>query len=156
MKRALVAAVGSLLVTVPALADESPATSTSADRVAAAQAPAVTRDAASTTTSEQTDKAAVGKTRPAPAAAANRIEASQVKQVPLKAPGDSTVCRTEYPTGSRIGVRRCYSKTETASSKVQDEIMRRDLEEMRNRQIYNQLQRASLGMTPAMAGMLPR
>jgi hypothetical protein len=82
--------------------------------------------------------------------AANKVETSQPKQVPLNAPGDRTVCRTEYPTGSRIGVRRCYSttETETAAGKVQTEIMRRDIEEMRNRQMYDQLRRASVGMTP--------
>jgi hypothetical protein len=151
MKRALVAAVGSLLVTTPALADESPAASTNTERVAAAPAPAVTGDSTSTATAERTDKAAVGKTRPASAAdSANKPEASQVKQVPLKAPGDSTVCRTEYPTGSRIGVRHCYSRTEPARDKVQDEIMRRDIQEMRDRQMYEQIQRASLGMSPTM------
>ena len=150
MKRALVAAVGSLLVALPALADESPTASKSAERVAATPAPAVT-SATSTTTSERTDKSAVGKSRRASAdEAANKSEASQVKQLPLKGPNDGTVCRTEYPTGSRIGVKRCYSTTETARDKVQDEIMRRDIEEMRNRQMFQQLQRASLGMTPPM------
>ena len=152
MKRALVA-MGSLLVTMFALADESPTANTSAERVVAAPAPAVTVDATPTTTSEQADKAAAHKSRPASADdAANKRETSQVKQVPLKAPGDSTVCSTEYPTGSRIGVRHCYSRTETAGSKVRDEIMRRDIEEMRDRQIFQQLQRASIGITPAMPG----
>ncbi|HUO67007.1 MAG TPA: hypothetical protein VMV37_05690, partial [Gammaproteobacteria bacterium] len=123
------------------------------ERVAAARAPAVTGDATPITTSEPTDKAAVRKSRPTSADAADKSEASQVKQVTLKAPGDRTVCRTEYPTGSRIGVRRCYSTTETAVSKVQNEIMQRDLQEMRDRQMYEQLQRASLGMTPAMRGV---
>jgi len=157
MTRALVAALGSLLVTMPALADESPAASTGAERVAVAPAPApapapaAASDATSTTTSERTDKAAVGKSRRASTNdAANKSEASQVKQLPLKGPNDGTVCRTEYPTGSRIGVKRCYSTTETARDKVQDEIMRRDIEEMRNRQMFQQLQRASLGMTPPM------
>jgi hypothetical protein len=155
MKRALVAAVGSLLVTLAALADESPpAANRSAEPVAAA-APAATAGASPSTTAEQTDKAAVRKSAPVSAdAAANTTEAPQVKQVPLKAPGDATVCHTEYPTGSRIGVRHCYSKTETAArNKVQDEIMRHDIEEMRDRQMLEQLRRASLGMTPAMPGM---
>jgi erythromycin esterase-like protein len=147
MRRALVAAVGSLLVTLPALADESPAASTSVERVAAAPAPAVTGDATPATTSERTDNAAVHKSRRASADdAANKSEASQVKQVPLKASNDGTVCHKEYPTGSRIGVKRCYSTTETAVSKVQNDIMRRDIEEMRDRQMYEQLQRASVGM----------
>ena len=143
MRSALVAAVASLLVTMPALADESPAANTSTEGVAAAQAPAAT------------DKAAVRKSRSTSADDANKSETSQVKQVPLKGPGDGTVCRTEYPTGSRIGVRRCYSKaeTETAGSKIQNEIMRHDIQEMRDRQIYEQLQRASLGVTPAMRGV---
>jgi len=68
----------------------------------------------------------------------------------LKGPNDGTVCRTEYPTGSRIGVKRCYSTTETARDKVEKDIMRRDIEEMRDRQVYQQLQRASIGMTPPM------
>jgi hypothetical protein len=138
---------------MPALADESPAANTSAARAAAAQAPAVTSDATPSTTSEQTDKAAVRKSEPSSAKeAANKTEALQVKQVPLKAPGDSTVCRTEYPTGSRIGVRHCYSKAEaeTAGSKIQNEIMRHDLEEMRDRQMREQIQRASVGITPGM------
>jgi hypothetical protein len=157
MKKALVAAVGSLLVAMPAFADESPKAGTSAEHVAAPTPPAVTGDATPTTTSEQTDKAAVRKKRPTSADdAANKSEASQIKQVPLKGPGDGTVCRTEYPTGSRIGVRRCHSTTETAGSKIDDEIMRRDLQEMRDRQMFNQLQRASLGMTPAIPGMPPR
>jgi hypothetical protein len=157
MKRALVAAVAfSLLVTLPALADESPAASKTAEHLTSAPPPAVTSDATPSTTSEQTDKAAVRKSQPASAnEAANKTEALQVKQVPLKAPGDSTVCRTEYPTGSRIGVRHCYSKTETARDKVQDDIMRRDIQEMRDRQMYQQLQRASIGMTPAMPGGVP-
>ena len=151
MKRALVAAVGSLLLTMPALADESPATSTSAERVAAARAPAPTGDVTPTTTSERTDKAAVRTSRRVSADdAANKSEASPVKQLPLQAPNDRTVCRTEYPTGSRIGVKRCYSTTETASSKLQNEIMQRDLQEMRDRAIRDQLQHASVGMTPAM------
>ena len=145
MKRALVAAVGSLLLTMPALADESPATSTSAERVAAARAPAPTGDVTPTTTSERTDKAAVRTSRRVSADdAANK---SAVKQLQLKAPNDGTVCRTEQPTGSRIGVKRCYSTTETDSSKLQNEIMRRDFEEMRDRQMYEQLQRASAAMT---------
>ena len=156
MKRALVAAVGSLLLTMPALADESPAANTSAERTAAARAPAATGDATPTTTSERTDKASVRKSRRASADdAANKSEASQVKQVPLKALNDGTVCRTEYPTGSRIGVRRCYSKTETTLSKVQNEIMQRDLQEMRDRAIREQVQRASVGMTPPMPGAMP-
>ena len=151
MRRALVAAAGLLLVTLPALADESPAASSSAERVAAAPAPAVTGDATRTTTTEQTDKAPAHKSRRASTDdAANKSEASQVKQVPLKAPSDGMVCRTEYPTGSRIGVKRCYATTETARDKIQNDIMRRDIEEMRDRQIYEQLQRASVGMTPAM------
>ena len=105
-------------------------------------------------TDQRTDsKDEVHKSRRASADdAANKSEASQVKQVPLKAPTDSTVCRTEYPTGSRIGVKRCSSTTETARDKIQNDIMRRDIEEMRDRQMYEQLQRASLGMgrPPAM------
>jgi hypothetical protein len=156
MKRALVAAVGSLLIATPALADEPPAANTSAEHVAAAPAPAATGDATSTTTSAPTDKAAVRKSGQASTAdAANKSEASQIKQLPLKGPSDGTVCRTEYPTGSRIGVRHCYSKaeTETAASKVQNDIMQHDLQEMRDRQMREQLQRASLGMTPAMRGV---
>ena len=152
MKRALLAAVGSLLVSMPALADESPAANTSAERLAAA--PAVSGDATPTTTSARTDnEAGVHKIRRASADdAANKGEASQVKQVPLKASNDRTVCRTEYPTGSRIGVKRCYSTTETARDKVQNDIMRRDIEEMRDRQMYEQIQRATvgMGMAPAM------
>jgi len=152
MERALVAAVASLLVTLPALADESPAATASAERVVAA--PNVSGDAAPTTTSVRTDsKDEVHKSRRASADdAASKSEASQVKQVPLKAPTDSTVCRTEYPTGSRIGVKRCSSTTETARDKIQNDIMRRDIEEMRDRQMYEQLQRASVGMgrPPAM------
>jgi hypothetical protein len=145
MKRTLVAVAFSLLVSVPALADESPATNTSAEPVAAARAPAVTGDATAGTASAQTDRAAVRKSRRASADdAANK---SAVKQLQLKAPNDGTVCRTEQPTGSRIGVKRCYSTTETDSSKLQNEIMRRDFEEMRDRQMYEQLQRASAAMT---------
>jgi hypothetical protein len=145
MERALVAAVASLLVTLPALADESPAATTSAERAVAA--PNVSGDAAPTTTSARTDsKDEVRKSRRASADDANKSEGSQVKQVPLKAPTDSTVCRTEYPTGSRIGVKRCSSTTETARDKIQNDIMRRDIEEMRDRQMYEQLQRASVGM----------
>jgi len=156
MKKALVAAVGSLLFAMPAFADESPKADTSAGHVAAATPPAVTGDATPTTTSERTDKAVRKKRSTSADDAANKSEAPQVKQVPLKGPGDGTVCHTEYPTGSRIGVRRCHSTTEPAGSKIDDEIMRRDLQEMRDRQMFNQLQRASLGMTPAMPGMPPR
>ena len=147
MKRALVAAVGSLLVSMPALADESPAATTNAERVAAA--PGASGDATLTTTSVRTDnKTEVRKSRRTSADdAVTKSEASQVKQVPLKALNDSTVCRTEYPTGSRIGVKRCSSRlTDSARDKVQNDIMRRDIEEMRDRQMYEQLQRASVGM----------
>jgi hypothetical protein len=146
VKRTLVAVLCSLLVSISALAAESPAAKTSAGPAAAARAPAVTGDATATTTPARTDRAAFRKSRRAPADdAANK---SEVKQLQLKAPNDGTVCRTESPTGSRIGVKRCYSTTETDSSKVQNEIVRREFEEMRDRQIYEQLQRASVGMTP--------
>jgi hypothetical protein len=151
MKKALVAAVGSLLFTMPALADEPPAAPASIEPAAVAAAPVTTGEAARSTTSERTDKAAARDSRPAPSrGAANAGEASQVKQVPLKALNDGTVCRTEYPTGSRIGVKRCSSRSETAGDKIQNEIMRRDIEEMRDRQLYEQVQRASIGMTPTM------
>jgi len=151
MQRALVAAVGSLLVCLPALGAESPEANTGADAVAAARPAAETSAATSTPTDARTEKPAIRKSRHAPAeGAASKSEASQVKQVPLKGPGDGTVCRTEYPTGSRIGVKRCYSTTETASSKFQNEIMQHDLQEMRDRQMREQIQRASVAIAPPM------
>jgi hypothetical protein len=148
MKRALVAAAASaLLITISARADESPAASASAEHVAATPASAVTSDTTSTTTAARSDKAAVRKSRHSSADdAANKSEALEVKQVPLRAPSDTTMCRTEYPTGSRIGVRRCSSTTETARDKVRNDIMRHDIEEMRDRQMYEQVQRATVGM----------
>jgi hypothetical protein len=103
-----------------------------------------------------TEKAEPGKSRRASAdGAASKGESSQIKQLPLKALNDDTVCRKEYPTGSRIGVRRCHSRTETASSKVQNEIMLHDIQEMRDRQMYEQLQRATVGMTPPIQSSQP-
>ena len=151
MKRALVAALGSLLLSTPALADESPAASTNAEPVAVAPPPAATSEATPAAPSAPTDKAAARKGRRASADdAANNSETSQVKQVQLKTLNDRTVCRIEHPTGSRIGVRRCYSttETETTASRLETEITRRDIQEMRDRQIRDQLQRASVGMTP--------
>jgi hypothetical protein len=145
--------VGALLVTVPALADESPAANPSVAPAAAAQAPAVMGESTPSKTSAQTDGPAVRKSRRASANdAANKTEALQIKQVPLKGPTDRTVCRREEPTGSRISVKRCSSTSDAATSTVQNEIMRRDIEEMRDRQIYEQLQRASVGMTPPIQG----
>jgi hypothetical protein len=143
--------VGALLITISAHADEPPAANASAEHVAPTPEHVVTSDAPST--AARTDKAAVRKGRHASVDdAGNKSEASQVKQVPLKGPGDTTVCRTEYPTGSRIGVKRCASATETARDKIQNDIMRHDIEEMRDRQMYEQVQRASVGMgaPPAM------
>jgi hypothetical protein len=136
---------------MPALADESPAASTSAEPVAATSPPAATSEAAPATPSARTDKATPKKGRRASADdAASNSETSQLKQVQLKTLNDRTVCRTEHPTGTRIGVKRCYSttETETAAGRVQNEIMRHDIEEMRDRQVYEQLQRASIAMTP--------
>jgi hypothetical protein len=84
---------------------------------------------------------------------ANRIDATPLKQAELTR-DDGTVCRNEQPTGSRIAVKRCYSTTETAASKVQKEIERRNIEEMRDRQIYEQLRRASVATIPM--GPAPR
>lgn len=68
-----------------------------------------------------------------------------VPTVDIKKVADDTICRKERPTGSLIGVTRCYSRS--AVSLQNDELMRRDLEEMRMRQNEQQAREAATAMT---------
>ena len=51
---------------------------------------------------------------------------------------DSTVCRRERPTGSKIAVKRCYtrSKADTPEQSVADAITRQEIDELRQQQLY--------------------
>jgi hypothetical protein len=68
-----------------------------------------------------------------------------VPAVDMKTVTDDTVCRKERPTGSQIGVKRCYSRS--ASTLKDDEQMRRDIDEMRMRQNDQQAREAAAAMT---------
>jgi len=84
-------------------------------------------------------------TAPAPTVAAD------VPKIEMKKLTDDTVCRTERPTGSQIGIRRCYSRS--AAQTPNDEIMRRDIEEMRARQNEQQAREAAAAMTRRRTGL---
>jgi hypothetical protein len=65
---------------------------------------------------------------------------------------DDTVCRKERPTGSLIGVTRCYSRSAAANSN-DNELMKRDLEEMRMRQNDQLAREAAAEMSRRRGGL---
>ncbi len=81
---------------------------------------------------------------PVPAAPAHAEETSaavrlaDVREVEISDLTDDTVCRREKPTGSRIAVERCRSTNDPGEDKVANQILRQDVQQMRNQQILQQ------------------
>ncbi|HEX5045579.1 MAG TPA: hypothetical protein VFX89_00530 [Gammaproteobacteria bacterium] len=103
-------------------------------------APAVAETAAAPASAEAELADNRGEAPPAADAAPAAVPTVDIKKV-----ADDTVCRKERPTGSLIGITRCYSRS--AASLQNDELMRRDLEEMRMRQNEQQAREAAAAMT---------
>ena len=85
------------------------------------------------------------------ATAASTPTLANVQQVEMRTLTDDTECRRESPTGSRIAVMHCYSTAATANDEVNDDVLKRDIEEMRMRQFYQQQARDA-----ALASMIRR
>lgn len=87
-----------------------------------------------------------------PAAAETRStpQAETPREVKLEQLNDTTVCRRERPTGSKIAVKRCYARggPDTPQHSVANDITRRDFEALRQQQVYyeqvRQAQQAAL------------
>jgi hypothetical protein len=77
--------------------------------------------------------------------------AVEVPTVEIKKTTDDTVCRKERPTGSLIGVTRCRSRSAAANS--DNELMKRDLEEMRMRQNDQLAREAAAAMSRRRGGL---
>jgi hypothetical protein len=80
---------------------------------------------------------------PAAASAALPTSLTSVPVVEMQSLDDEERCRVERPTGSRIAVRRCYTLT-AEQEQLQGIAARRELEDMRQRQIYQDQARRSI------------
>lgn len=118
----------------------------SAEAAARAAAPA-DLDVAPAAASTETTFASTADDAPPPVAAPAAVPTIDIKKVT-----DDTVCRKERPTGSQIGITRCYSRS--ASTLEHDEQLRRDIDEMRMRQNEQQAREAAAAMARR-AGRLP-
>jgi hypothetical protein len=60
------------------------------------------------------------------------------REVEVESLADTTICRRERPTGSKIAVKRCYtrSQADTRQQSVANAIMRQDIEALRQQQVY--------------------
>jgi hypothetical protein len=128
---------------------EAPAAQTTAN---APSEPTATAPAQAATTPPVAD-AAAAPTATAENAADQPAADADVPKVDMQTVKDDTVCRAERPTGSRIAVKRCFSPR-TAIDSARDDVMRRDIEEMRMRQVYQNQARdaaaaAAMARTPA-------
>jgi hypothetical protein len=160
MERTLVA-ISILLAAAAAAAAEPPgaaptateaaeSTSPPVDPIAPATAPAaVASEPAAAPTSAD---AAAAPAKADDSAAAPTADAAEVPTVDIKKLTDDTVCRKERPTGSLIGVMRCYPRSASAAADRNDELMRRDIEEMRMRQNDQQAREAAAAMTRRRVG----
>jgi hypothetical protein len=74
----------------------------------------------------------------------SRAADAKVPEVAIESFVDDTVCRRQQPTGSRIAVKRCRSKTEreTPLSESNARIRQQELEELRLNQQYLEQARA--------------
>ncbi len=66
-----------------------------------------------------------------------------VRTVEMASLDDEERCRTERPTGSRIAVKRCYTLTPEEEA-LQTTAARRELEDMRQRQMYQEQSRRAM------------
>ena len=62
---------------------------------------------------------------------------ANVREVDMRTITDDTVCRSERPTGSHIAITRCRSAN-TPEDETSHYLLQRDLEEMRDRQAYQE------------------
>jgi hypothetical protein len=154
MDRKLVA-ICILLAAAASLAAEPPDAETPAAQPTAnaPSEPTATAPAQATTAPPAADAAA------APTATADNTTAepaadADVPKVDMQTVKDDTVCRAERPTGSRIAIKRCFSPR-TALDSARDDVMRRDIEEMRMRQVY-QNQARDAAAAAALARSLAR
>ena len=151
--------VAILLAAAACLADEPPVTAPAPPETATAPLPVAPADLIQSVARVDTEAAPVivAEVAPTPAipepalADAPRstpptAEAAPeaVPTVEIKKVTDDTICRKERPTGSQIGVTRCYSR---GASLKDDEQMRRDIDEMRARQNEQQAREAAAAMT---------
>jgi hypothetical protein len=90
----------------------------------------------------------------APAESADTLPASLtiVPVVDMGSLDDEERCRVERPTGSRIAVRRCYTLT-PEQEELQGAAARREIEDMRQRQMYQEQRRRA--MEAAMRQRIP-
>jgi hypothetical protein len=79
----------------------------------------------------------------APPADASPTSHTIVPVVDMQSLDDEERCRVERPTGSRIAVRRCYTLT-PEQAELQGAAARRELEDMRQRQIYQDQSRRTI------------
>jgi hypothetical protein len=81
-------------------------------------------------------------TRPLPPAAA-QPDSAQIREAPLAVPVEETQCRRYRPTGSHIASVRCEAKsaTESPHARAARQLAKNDLEEMRRRQMAQELVR---------------
>jgi hypothetical protein len=79
----------------------------------------------------------------APPAEALPTSVTIVPVVDMESLDDEERCRMERPTGSRIAVRRCYALT-AEQEELQGIAARREVEDMRQRQIYQDQARRTI------------
>jgi hypothetical protein len=94
----------------------------------------------------------------AAAAPAADSEAAVVKELEISAfAEDTTVCRREAPLGSRIAVERCWSTAPANSPEAmsRSQIERDEFEEMRQRQMMIDQQRAARDTAFRQRAMMP-
>jgi hypothetical protein len=77
---------------------------------------------------------------------------TSVRTVEMASLDDEERCRIERPTGSRIAVRRCSTLT-PEQQELQGTVARRELEDMRQRQMYQEQSRRA--MEAAMRQRIP-
>ena len=150
----LFAAAASAVAEPPAAETTSPEATTQADTSAPIDAAVLTTThSANPVPAPAAAAAATPPAEPAeaPPTAAAPAVAADVPKIEMKKLTDDTVCRNERPTGSQIGIRRCYSRS--AAQTQNDEIMRRDIEEMRARQNDQQAREAAAAMTRRRTGL---
>jgi hypothetical protein len=75
--------------------------------------------------------------------AASPMSPTIVPVVDMQSLDDEERCRVERPTGSRIAVRRCYTLT-PEQEELQGAAARREIEDMRQRQIYQDQARRTI------------
>jgi hypothetical protein len=78
-----------------------------------------------------------------PPDAAPPVTSSSARTVDMASLDDEGRCRTERPTGSRIAVRRCDAPT-AAQEALQETLARREVEDMRQRQMYQEQSRRAM------------